>query len=74
MNTWTCHAKPARLGGRTCGHINQGEPFMARAFMKTIECCKGCGCTKKASDDRQHRAQHEREQHEAFEESRVTRR
>lgn len=44
---WKCHAKPAALGGRTCGHVNKlGMKF------NSILCCESCGCTKKASDDR----------------------
>jgi hypothetical protein len=44
--TWTCHARPATLG-RTCGHVNT-----ASTVFRNIEVCAGCGCTKKASDDR----------------------
>jgi hypothetical protein len=45
---WTCHAKPARLGGKTCGHQNTtgGSSF------RNLVCCDGCGATKIASDDR----------------------
>jgi hypothetical protein len=50
---WTCHAKPAHLDGKTCGHLNKGSRVMGRAFGgREIECCADCGCTRKASDDR----------------------
>jgi hypothetical protein len=50
-NGWTCHARPAATGLR-CGHFNKrgGEMFNG------LEVCAGCGCTKKASDDRAARA------------------
>lgn len=53
--TWKCHARPAALGGATCGHVNAGEPVLARVggSPRPFECCQGCGCTRKASDDRQ---------------------
>ncbi len=45
---WKCHAKPASLSGSTCGFVNQdgGRPRGELVF------CRGCGCSKKASDDR----------------------
>lgn len=48
---WTCQAKPAALGGATCGHKNtkgttHGPPRHPRL------CCEKCGCTKIASDSR----------------------
>lgn len=48
---WTCHAKPAALGGKTCGHANDkgGERFDGHV------CCAGCGATKFASDARRER-------------------
>jgi hypothetical protein len=45
---WKCHAKPAALGGKTCGHENITGGMGFRGLM----CCDGCGATKKASDDR----------------------
>jgi hypothetical protein len=57
---WTCHARPAALGGRPCGHENrvgmQGPPLMGQRVL----CCEACGCTKHASDDRQRRAEEQR--------------
>jgi hypothetical protein len=48
---WTCHASPAHMRGKTCGHLNKGSR-MGRFAGRDIECCAGCGCTRKASDDR----------------------
>jgi hypothetical protein len=47
MPEWKCYAKPARLGGETCGHLNK-EGIMYCGLL----CCEKCGCTKFASDDR----------------------
>jgi hypothetical protein len=47
MPEWKCYAKPARLGGETCGHLNK-EGIMYRGLL----CCEKCGCTKFASDYR----------------------
>ncbi len=50
---WTCFARPAALGGRTCGHHNAaGESLISSYGGSRLLCCAGCGCTKKASDDR----------------------
>lgn len=53
--TYTCHAKPAALGGRSCGHRNTNAP--ATQFLgKMLVYCESCGRPKKASDDRQREA------------------
>ena len=45
---WRCYAKPALLGGRTCGHENaQGV-----RDLKGLVCCESCGATRIASDAR----------------------
>jgi len=53
--TWTCHAKPVALGGKTCGHVNTGPSLYGHIGNHDgrFECCKGCGCTRKASELRQ---------------------
>lgn len=52
MIDWTCHAHPAGANGKPCGHLNSGEPTYHSAGFRKLQICKGCGCTKKASDDR----------------------
>lgn len=47
---WKCHAKPAALGGKMCGHENT-----AGIWCNGVLCCEGCGATKRASDDRERR-------------------
>jgi hypothetical protein len=49
--TWQCHAHPASLGGKPCGHINTA-PQSVHFQGKSLEYCDGCGCTKIASDHR----------------------
>ncbi len=49
---WRCHAKPAALGG-TCGHENVAGIRHRRVGQVDLVCCESCGCTKKASDDRE---------------------
>ncbi len=50
---WRCHAKPAGLGGQTCGFLNiPGERKLLRAAMGGGECCAECGCTRIAGTDR----------------------
>lgn len=51
---WTCHAKPAALGGKTCGHHNARGGWVAGVFR--IVCCESCGATKAASDARVRKA------------------
>lgn len=46
-DTWACHARPASTGN-TCGHVNRRGATTHHG----LEVCAGCGCTKKASDDR----------------------
>ena len=41
--TWVCYARPVGFGGRQCGHRNPA----------TAQHCGVCGCTRKASKDRQ---------------------
>jgi hypothetical protein len=48
---WTCFAKPAALGGKTCGHENTGAR-QTRVMGRVVGYCDGCGCTRKASNDR----------------------
>ena len=51
--TWTCHAHPVDKSGKPCGHINTaGENVSKYGMAAAMEFCAGCGCTKKASDDR----------------------
>lgn len=51
LEAWACHAKPAALGGKTCGHVNEtgGITYAGRV------CCAECGATKVASDARSER-------------------
>ena len=49
---WTCHAKPAALSGKTCGHVNL-DCVKASSMGGIIEYCQSCGCTKIASDARE---------------------
>lgn len=46
---WACHAKPAALGGATCGFVN-----VTGLRFNGLMCCESCGCTKAASDYRAH--------------------
>lgn len=50
---WQCHARPATLGGKTCGHYN-ATGGIAHGVNR-LTCCESCGATKKASDDRKRR-------------------
>lgn len=50
FTSWVCHARPARLGGR-CGHLNPGR--QVRADRGEMDTCEACGCTRKASEDRE---------------------
>jgi len=50
MPEWRCYAKPVRLGGRMCYHVNE-VGFVFRGVL----CCEECGCTKLASDLRRDR-------------------
>ena len=43
MDTWTCHARPAHAGGVSCGAVNPSDALV----------CSTCGCTRKASWDRE---------------------
>jgi hypothetical protein len=52
FSSWICHARPAYLGGRECGHANNNAP-RAHFGGVDIECCESCGCTRKASEDRE---------------------
>jgi len=52
--TWNCHARPAALSGKPCGHKNEGKSAIKTRFLgQNMLCCASCGCTKKASDDRE---------------------
>lgn len=54
MNTaWRCHARPAALSGKTCGHLNMPGEAIKRDGM---HCCAECGCTRIAGTDRYSRA------------------
>lgn len=54
---WTCHARPAALGGRTCGYVNAGGGIMGPVRQgERLVCCADCGCTKIASDHREREA------------------
>ena len=46
---WRCHAKPAALGGKTCGRLNT-EARALNFHGSRLEYCEACGCTKVASD------------------------
>lgn len=50
---WRCHAKPAALGGKTCGHLNLAGEAIKSAHGP---CCADCGCTRIAGSDRHQRA------------------
>ena len=54
---WVCHARPAWGDGKACGHPNRDggkvAPMWDGAKVVALVYCGGCGCTKKASDDRQ---------------------
>lgn len=50
---WRCYARPARLNGKPCGHMNAGKPATFRGLLV----CAECGCTKIASDSRRERLQ-----------------
>ena len=52
--TWTCHAHPVELGGKPCGHVNQGDPVRHGPFK--VECCQRCGCTRLASEARENKS------------------
>lgn len=56
-STWECRARPAWLGGRTCGHANVSGANVCGPMSghPGVEFCAGCGCTKVASDDRARR-------------------
>ena len=43
MDTWICHAKPAQSGGVPCRTVNAMDALT----------CEVCGCTRKASRDRE---------------------
>lgn len=45
IKPWKCHAKPASLNGKTCGHQN-----VAGRTWNRLLCCESCGATKIASD------------------------
>jgi len=59
MKQWECYAIPAATG-KKCGHINT----TGRLSMDGIICCESCGCTKKASDDREKRQNYTEEEGE----------
>mgnify|MGYP001572369173 FL=1 len=42
-SAWTCHARPARFGGVPCRTVNTMDALA----------CGVCGCTRKASWDRE---------------------
>ncbi len=46
---WICHAKPARLKGLTCLHLN----VLGGIMHDNLVCCSFCGSTKIASDLRE---------------------
>ncbi len=46
---WRCHARPASLGGKTCGHLNMPGEGIKR---DGLACCSECGCTRIAGTDR----------------------
>ncbi len=46
---WRCHAKPAALAGKTCGHLNMPGECIRRDGQ---HCCSECGCTRIAGTDR----------------------
>lgn len=48
LDPWECHARPAALNGKTCGHQNT----MGGVLYAGLVCCAGCGATKAASDAR----------------------
>lgn len=52
FDSWTCHARPAALGGRPCGHFNAGGT-RRRFENRVLDYCEACGCTRKASEDRE---------------------
>jgi hypothetical protein len=44
---WTCYARPASNGGRTCFHVNaKGILFGPQQSV----CCEECGATKRTGD------------------------
>lgn len=49
---WTCYAKPAALGGKTCGHKNEKGITSRSITRRGLLCCEECGCSKIASDSR----------------------
>jgi hypothetical protein len=49
---WTCHARPASLGGRTCGHLNE----RGRRARSGELCCEACGATQRAGELRLERS------------------
>ena len=55
-NTWECFAKPAYLDGKACGHVNTGRLMSQLGMGTPFEYCAGCGCSRKASDDRRPKA------------------
>ena len=59
MKTWKCYARPARLNGEPCGHVNEGSENVPQGDLverkrlglpARTRICAGCGCTKRASD------------------------
>lgn len=54
---WTCYAKPVRLRGRLCLHVNteiKARPMGHRQRMVVF--CDGCGCFRNDEDARRDRA------------------
>ncbi len=48
---WKCYAKPAKLGGKRCEHVN-AKGVVSNVAGRSLECCESCGATRIASDDR----------------------
>lgn len=50
VTPWRCHARPATLKGRECGHYNAKGGLITAMFGQPQAYCGSCGCTKIASD------------------------
>lgn len=48
---WTCYARSAWNGGRTCFHVNT-KGITSMFAGNALPCCESCGATRAASDDR----------------------
>ena len=49
-SAWTCYARPACLGGRTCGHVNERGLVRRGILGAELTCCESCGATKRAGE------------------------